>query len=113
MQVRPGAHASPAPQFSPMPGFVDADGAGGSGAGLGVGGTGLVTGRDCGGAGFGSDAGSGVGSGVVAGGTCDGCDAVGGAGSVGDATGGGAPFCGPAATVSPEPEPGDTDGDEV
>ena len=88
-----------------MPGFVDADGAGsgGSGAGLGCGGTGLVTGRD--GAG-----GAGLGSAVVPG---EGCDAGGAAGSVGDATGGGAPFCCPAVGVSPEPEPGDTDGDEV
>jgi hypothetical protein len=62
----------------------------------------LVTGRDGGGAGFGS--------GVVAGG---GCDDVAGGGSVGEATGGDAPFCGPDADVSPDPEPGGTDGDEV
>ena len=102
MQVNPGAHASSAPQFSPIPGFVDADGAG---SGAGSGGTGL----GAGGAGFGAG-----GAGSVAGGAGVG---AGGAVSVGLATGGKAPFCGAGRcsdpTVSPDPEPGGTDGDEV
>jgi hypothetical protein len=102
MQVNPGAHASSAPQFSPMPGFVDADGAG---SGAGSGGTGF----GAWGAGFGAG-----GAGFVAGGAGGG---AGGVGSAGPAAGGNAPCWGSDrcsdADVSPDPEPGGTDGDEV
>jgi hypothetical protein len=102
MQLNPGAHASSAPQLSPMPGFVDADGAG---SGAGSGGTGFGaggTGFGAEGAGFGA-AGAGVGPG--------------GAGSAEVAIGGDATFCAsgssPDPAVSPDPEPRDTGGDEV
>jgi hypothetical protein len=88
-----------------MPGFAEPDGAGsaaGSGRGLGAGGTGLGvggTGLGVGGAGFGA--------GVVTGGS------GGGSGTAGLATGGDAPFCCPETAVSPDPDPGGTDGEEV
>ena|ERR1041384_6082173 len=100
MQVRPGAHASPAPQSSLIPGFADGDCPGFVGD---VGCAGICTGASicCGGCGGGGDSCGGVG------------DAGGGVGADEGAGAAAADSGCDAGAVSPDPVFGDTDGDEV